>query len=50
MQDTPEGWDGTQPPRIVSPVSEKTPVAVVEFLHACAHLFGPPNDERWSHG
>jgi hypothetical protein len=48
LQNTPEGWDGTQAPRIVSPESEDVPVAVVEFQRPHAHLFGPPNDEAFS--
>ena len=48
LQETPEGWDGTQVPRIVSPQSEDMPVAVVEFRHPHAHIFGPPNDEAFS--
>jgi hypothetical protein len=48
LQDTPEGWDGTRAPRIVSPESEDMPVAVVEFRRPHAHIFGPPNDEVFS--
>jgi hypothetical protein len=48
LQDTPEDRDGTQVPRIVSPGSEDMPIAVVEFRHPHAHIFGPPNDEALS--
>lgn len=41
-------WDGTAP-RSVSMQSEGLLIAVVEFDHAYAHLFGPPNDEAF-HG
>lgn len=46
LQNTPAGWDGAG----VRSGGESTtgePVALVEFVSAYAHMFGPPNDEAF---
>jgi hypothetical protein len=45
LEETLPGGDGTT----IRTVSERSTgqVAVVEFLGACAHMFGPPNDEAF---
>jgi hypothetical protein len=40
------GWNGTSV-RIVSPATEGEMVALVEFLHHYAFMFGPPNDDAF---
>jgi hypothetical protein len=47
LQNTPPDWDGTSV-RIVDESTSGEPVALVEFIHAYAHLFGPPNDEAFA--
>lgn len=47
LQATPAGWDGTTV-RIVGESTTGEPVALVEFTHSIAHMFGPPNDEAFS--
>jgi hypothetical protein len=41
-------WDGTTV-RLVGEDTSGEPVGLVEFAHAYAHMFGPPNDEAF-HG
>lgn len=47
LQSTPAGWDGTSA-RIVEETTSGEPVALIQFTHAYAHMFGPPNDEAFS--
>lgn len=46
LQHAPEGWDRSNL-RIVGSYSEE-PLAIVEFKHCYAHMFGPPNDDAFS--
>ena len=39
-------WDGTYV-SVVGPDSQNMSVAIVRFVHAYAHMFGPPNDEAF---
>jgi hypothetical protein len=47
IEDRSPGWDGTTV-RVVGEGTTGEPVALVEFTHAYAHMFGPPNDEAFS--
>lgn len=47
LEDRSPDWDGTTV-RVVGESTTGEPVALVEFTHACAHMFGPPNDEAFS--
>lgn len=40
-------WDGTTC-KVVTPDTNDEPVAVIRFIRATAHFFGPPNDEAFS--
>lgn len=47
LENTPKNWDGTSV-RAIDTHVEGEPVAVVQFTHCTAHMFGPPNDETFS--
>lgn len=47
MDTTPEGWDGSTPPRGVTPESSDEKIVVVTFTGCLAHFMGPPNDEAF---
>ena len=47
LEDTSPGWDGTTV-RVVGESTTGEHVALVEFMHAIAHMFGLPNDEAFS--
>jgi len=47
MQDAPEGWNGKSV-RVIDENTFNEPVALVEFVHPYAHMFGPPNDEAFA--
>lgn len=47
LQDTPADWDGKSV-RVVGESTTGEPVALIEFVRAYAHMFGPPNDEAFS--
>lgn len=46
LEDQAPDWDGTTV-RVVGERTTGEPVALVEFTHAYAHMFGPPNDEAF---
>tara|TARA_B100001540_G_scaffold302906_1_gene310951 strand:+ start:490 stop:969 length:480 start_codon:yes stop_codon:yes gene_type:complete len=46
-QDEDPNWDGTTV-RVVGADSASETCVIVRFKNACAHLFGPPNDEAIS--
>lgn len=47
LEDAPAEWDGTTV-RSVGETSECEPCALVKFVGAYCHMFGPPNDEAFS--
>jgi len=46
IEDRSPDWDGTTV-RVVGETTTGEPVALVIFIHAYAHMFGPPNDEAF---
>jgi hypothetical protein len=48
IQNTPSEWDGSYV-RVVSPSTPGEPLALIEFIHFEAFMFGAPNDEAF-HG
>lgn len=47
LEDRSPNWDGTTV-RVIGESTTGEPVALIEFAHAYAHMFGPPNDEAFS--
>src|SRR3954452_623284 len=47
LEDGPPDCDGTTV-QVVGGNTTGEPVGLVEFKHAIAHMFGPPNDEAFS--
>lgn len=46
LENSSPDWDGTTV-RVVGEGTSGEPVGLVEFKHAYAHIFGPPNDEAF---
>lgn len=47
LEEDPSGWEGTTV-RVLSESEGSGPCALVSFVEAYAHMFGPPNDEAFS--
>jgi hypothetical protein len=47
LEEAPSDWDGTTV-RVVGPDTPGALAGIVRFVHPCASMFGPPNDEAFS--